>query len=90
MDVWSRWFASTCDGVGARVSWDGPSDCGPCASDGFSLDQEASDGLHLGAPGQCERSVLHIRDTHAPRRTYICIEEERKQTSNREVENNWS
>lgn len=44
------------------------------ATDGGGLDEVASDGVSPGTPGQRERSVFHLRDTHTTRRTYSCME----------------
>lgn len=62
----------TCEGVGVRVSWDDSAHGGVRATDGRGLDEVASDGLRLGAPGERERRVFHLRDAHTPRRTNIC------------------
>lgn len=63
----------TCEGVGGCISWDRLADGGVRATTGRGLNEVTSDGFQLRAPGQCERSVLHIRDTNTPWRTHICI-----------------
>lgn len=68
----------TCESISVRISWDESAHRGVRASDGRGLDQVVSDGLSLGAPGQCERRVFHLRDAHTARRTQICIEGKRK------------
>lgn len=77
MFSWKLWY--TCESVCVRVSWDSLSDGGVEVTVGSGLDEVTSDGFHLGAPSQCERSILHVRDPHTPWRTYICIEDEIKQ-----------
>ena len=85
---WKLWC--TCDRVGLRRCWEVSSDGGMWASHWCGLDEVTSDGFRwFGAPGQSERCILPIRDTHAPRRTYVCIEEKGKQKLNRAVGNNW-
>lgn len=69
----------TCESISAHISWNDFAHSGVRATNGRGLDQVASDGLGLGAPGQRERRVFHLRDAHAARRTYICIEGKRKQ-----------
>lgn len=61
----------TCESVGGRISWDRLSDGGVRATTGRGLNEVTSDGFQLRAPGQCERSVLHIRDANTPWRTQI-------------------
>lgn len=65
-------YPLTRESVCVHVSWDDSAHGGVRATDGRGLDEVAGDGLRLGAPGQCERRVFHLRDAHTPRRTNIC------------------
>lgn len=71
----SRNVLRTCESVGVCISWDRLADGVVHTTTGRGFDEVTSDGFQLGAPGQCQRSILHIRQTNTPWRTYICIEE---------------
>lgn len=75
--IWSRYLRKVCctwESVYVFVSWYGPGDGGVWVKSGRGGDEITSDRFYLGAPGECERSVLNVRDTHTSRRTYICID----------------
>lgn len=78
----------TRESVGDHVLWDDPAHGGVRATDGRGLDEVAGDGLRLGAPGECERRVFHLRDAHTPRRTNICSGGELKKNKTIKIQSN--